>query len=309
MFDKCVSDVSTNSSVSNFYHPQSSSWNPFLDPNESPYLWIGWIAAGVFAAFATFTSSILIIQHWLNYTRPQFQKAYVRILAMVPMYAVCSWVSFRYYKEAIYLNVMRDCYEGFVVYSFYNLCLQYLGSTPAKQRERLARKSRQRLPPPMCCFYFDPSHKHFLSLCKLGIVQYVVVRVTTTFFAVVLESMGMYCNESMSPMFGHFWTTLANAVAMSLAMFTLITFYLAVRKDISRFHPVWQFLSVKFVIFFGFWQSFVIKVLVSAGWIQNSEHWTIEELSISLQSFMTCVEMAIASIIHLWAFRYEDFIP
>ncbi|KAJ1537084.1 hypothetical protein HK096_004390 [Nowakowskiella sp. JEL0078] len=122
-------------------------------------------------------------------------------------------------------------------------------------------------------------------------LEYIVVRMTTTTAAVVLELNGLYCPESMSLNFGHFWTTSLNAISVGIAMFTLFTFYLAVRNDLvsgardigSSAHPVAQFLSI------------------------NTDTWTAGEVSTAVQSFLVCLEMAAASVIHNWAFSWKDF--
>ena len=61
-------------------------------------------------------------------------------------------------------------------------------------------------------------------------MQYVVVRVSTSVAAAVLEYSRLYCPESMNPLYGHFYTTLLNGASMGVAMFTLITFYIAIHS-------------------------------------------------------------------------------
>ncbi|KAI8923462.1 organic solute transporter Ostalpha-domain-containing protein [Entophlyctis helioformis] len=234
---------------------------------------------------------------------------YPQILLMVPTYSICSWLSFYSLRWAVYISVIRDCYEGFVVYNFFVLMLEYLGPD-AEHRDRvLATKVRRRLPPPACLFTHDPRFRHFLSFCKLGILQYIFVRVSTTIAVLFMEIAQVYCPESMSLHFGHLYTTIFNSISVGLAMFTLFSLYLPIRHDIARFRPVGQFLSIKFVIFFQFWLGIIIKLLTSSGIIQSGDAWTVGEFSILLQSFATTVEMMIAAILHIWAFDYTGFRP
>ncbi|KAI8806810.1 organic solute transporter subunit alpha/Transmembrane protein, partial [Cladochytrium replicatum] len=296
--------------------------NPVIVPPSEPdpfhtyetYI-AGWILSGLFTVFATCSSLYLIYGHLTHYRIPEIQRPINRILLMVPVYAIISFLSYRFISYAVFFNVIRDCYEGFVIWCFFGLLLQYLGPDMNAQRAILASKSRRRLPPPACCFKHDPSWRHFLNLCKLGIMQYVIVRISTTILAVVLEINNAYCPESMSPSFGHFWATILNALSVGLAMFTLFAFYLAVHHDLSSgarrvgssAHPVAQFLSIKFVVFFGFWQGFIVKLLVAEGILHATEDWTAAEVSTAVQSFFVCFEMAIASGLHLWAFAWRDF--
>nr|KAJ3423156.1 hypothetical protein HK105_001282 [Polyrhizophydium stewartii] len=243
--------------------------------------WLVGAAVGGALMVSTVALSLhLTFRHLQNYTRPPLQRPITRILLMVPLYSICSWLSFVTIEWATYISVVRDCYEGFVVYNFFILCLEYLGPNEASRERALANKP---------------------------LMQYVFVRVATTSAAVVMEVAKVYCPESMSPHFGHMYTTIANAVSVGLAMFTLISFYLPIRGDISQFRPVGQFLSIKFVIFFQFWLGIAIKLMVSNGLVRSNGVWTVEQFSMLLQNFIINLEMMIAAILHVWAFDYTPF--
>ena len=40
------------------------------------------------------------------------QRYIIRILLMVPIYAIISWLSYRFFRDAIYYETVRDCYEA-----------------------------------------------------------------------------------------------------------------------------------------------------------------------------------------------------
>lgn len=55
------------------------------------------------------------------------QSKIVGILWMVPIYAVDSFVSLRFKEAALYVDMLRDCYEGYALYLFLALMVGYLG--------------------------------------------------------------------------------------------------------------------------------------------------------------------------------------
>jgi hypothetical protein len=59
----------------------------------------------------------------------------LRILVMIPIYAVVSFLSYLYYKYAIYFEVLRDCYEAFAIASFFTLMCHYIAPTLHEQKE------------------------------------------------------------------------------------------------------------------------------------------------------------------------------
>jgi len=71
--------------------------------------------SGLFSLIATILSFYLMYKHYVNYTQPQYQRYIVRIILIVPIYGTTSWLSFRYYRAELYLDVIRDCYEAFVI--------------------------------------------------------------------------------------------------------------------------------------------------------------------------------------------------
>lgn len=58
------------------------------------------------------------------------QRHYIRILWMVPIYSVESWLALRFNKQKVYLETLREAYEAFVVYSLYKLMREYMGDKP-----------------------------------------------------------------------------------------------------------------------------------------------------------------------------------
>ncbi len=59
------------------------------------------LIAGVFAFLALFMSIWEITQHLLNYNKPYLQKYVVRILWMVPIYAMNSVNHFLYHQKSL----------------------------------------------------------------------------------------------------------------------------------------------------------------------------------------------------------------
>jgi hypothetical protein len=93
----------------------------------------GVIVAAAFTAMACFVSTISVVQHKRQYLHPPSQKHLIRILYMVPIYAVASFLGILSLKLNMhysqYIDFFRTCYEAFVIYSFLILLTKYLGGT------------------------------------------------------------------------------------------------------------------------------------------------------------------------------------
>jgi len=86
-----------------------------------------WGISGSITAATAMISFILIIFHLKHYTRPEQQRYIARILLMAPIYSGNSWLSLRFYWLSDYFDVLRDCYEAYVILSFYYLLIDMLG--------------------------------------------------------------------------------------------------------------------------------------------------------------------------------------
>ncbi|KAF9362010.1 hypothetical protein BGX26_006527 [Mortierella sp. AD094] len=271
---------------------------------------IGWIGSGVCMVVATIISFVLIYRHYQYYTKPNQQRYIVRMLLMVPIYAITSWFSFVYVREAIYYDTIRVLYEAFVIASFFILMLQYLGDSLEDQKRILKRhKKTERWFFPMCCLKYNPSRPHFLQYMKWGILQYVPLNILVTVLTIVLQIQGSYCEGSWNPKFGHVWVMVINFCSVSAATYFLIMFYLTIHKDLKDYDPFYKFLAVKLVVFFSFWQSVVIEGLVYFGLIKATTYWSTGDISTGVNAVLIDIEMVFFSLIHLKAFSYKPYVP
>jgi len=270
--------------------------------------YIAWAISGILALAATLMSFVLILQHYRYYTIPEYQRYITRILYMVPIYATMSWLSFRFFRDELYFDVFRDCYEAFVIYSFFTLLLHYLGDGDEGVLAALKDKPVMKFPFPLRRFTYDPKNPHFLNNCRIGTLQYVVVQPLLTFISVITLELGVYCPDSLEPIYTHPYIIIVNFLSVTVAMYTLITFYFTIRTDLVEYKPILKFLSVKFVIFFSFWQSVFVSVLAYFHVVHETEYWTVDNVSSGIQNFLICIEMVIAALLHFKAFDYREYI-
>lgn len=94
-----------------------------------------------------------------------------------------------------------------------------------------------------------------------------------------------------------------------MAMYCLIQFYVQLRVDLASHHPFLKVVSIKLVIFLSFWQSFLISILTSTTLdvVKPSSKIAYPDLKVGIPSLLLCIEMAIFSFLHLFAFPYKPY--
>ncbi|KAI0960720.1 hypothetical protein AcV7_000024 [Taiwanofungus camphoratus] len=305
-----------------------------VDPDEPPLIQherivmqahvIGWIVAGCLALVAVAVSFWLIDRHLHWYTNKREQRYIVRILFMVPIYAVISFASYLWWNHSTALLLIRDCYESTVLTSFFYLLLAYLSPDVNGQKEifrkvglsrehdRQARARGEKAPHWMFPLHLVVKWKpedglHFFQLMKWGVLQYCVVRPVTTLAAVILNYVGLYCEDSWGPGWGHLYITVVVSISVSVAMYCLLQLYLPIAKHLAPHRPILKLFAVKAVVFLTFWQATFLSCLEDFGVIKNTQYMTADNVANGISAILETFEMMLFAFLHVRAFTYKPY--
>jgi len=237
---------------------------------------------------------------------------------MIPIYATVSFLSYLFYRHAVYFDVLRDCYEAFAIASFFTLLCHYIAPDLHAQKEWFRDLSPRGWVLPIswfkrCCggdrgIWRTPrSGLTWFNIVWIGVFQYCFIRVFFTIVSVVTQAFGRYCESSLHPAFAHIWVMLFEGSAVSIAMYCLIQFYIQLRTEIAEHRPFLKILCIKLVIFFSFWQTLVISFLTSSGALKPSKRIASPDIKVGFPSMLLCIEMAIFSVMHLFAFPWKEY--
>lgn len=194
-------------------------------------------------------SLFLIVQHLTHWYMPNVQKYVVRIIWMVPIYSVESWLSLRFREFALYIETMRECYEAYVIYSFMYYLIALIGDE-AQLIAILRKKPKERgnhLFPLNYCFEPWNLGRSYLHHCKMGVFQYVLIKNICAIISITLEKTGHLCEGSFSLRHGYIYVVVINTGSQLWALYCLSMFYLAFKEELKAWNPVGKFLSVKLV--------------------------------------------------------------
>lgn len=306
--------VSCNTTLEDAYIVEDPIWHKLT------FHHLGLILCAIFGLIAVVVSLWLIFQHAIHYQRPNEQRQIIRILFMIPVYAVVSFLSYLFYRKAIYFEVMRDCYEAFAISSFFTLLCYYIAPNLHDQKDYF--RSVQ----PINWFWSvfglqkctGGQHKGILRIPRsgltwfnviwAGIFQYCVIRVLFTTVSVISEAFDRYCEASLNPAFAHIWVLVFESLSVTVAMFMVIQFYLQLKTDLAEHKPFLKVLSIKLVIFFSFWQTIVISFLSSdSGPLKPTKTLAYTDIKIGIPSVLLCIEMAFFSVLHIFAYPWKPY--
>ncbi|KAJ4829730.1 Protein laz1, partial [Turnera subulata] len=252
------------------------------------------------------------------------QKFLIGVILMVPCYAVESLISLVNPSISVDIEILRDCYESFAMYCFGRYLVACLGGEE-RTIEFMEREGRASSKTPL--LEHGSEHKrgivkhpfpmnYMLKPWKLGRWFYQVVnlkndklnhswqmmiKALTAILAVVLEASGVYCEGEFKWGCGYPYMAVVLNFSQSWALYCLVQFYTATKDELAHIKPLYKFLTFKSIVFLTWWQGVAIALLSTLGLVQSPIAQGLQFKS-SIQDFIICIEMGIASLVHLYVF-------
>jgi hypothetical protein len=134
---------------------------------------VGWIVAGICCILALIITTWHVRKHLIFFTSPRHQRYIVRILFMCPFYAVLSFLSYFFWRQALFFELVRDSYEALVITSFFYLILEYIGGTTVELGIAFRNSAFDKWMWPLGSIKSVPRPWTMLQICKIGVLQYV----------------------------------------------------------------------------------------------------------------------------------------
>ncbi|XP_037134303.1 transmembrane protein 184ba isoform X2 [Syngnathus acus] len=291
---------------------------PLLSQDQPTFLMtpMAQAVSGIFVWTSLILTCHQIYMHLRFYSSPREQRHIVRILFIVPIYGIDSWLSLLFFTNDqyyVYFDTIRDCYEAFVIYNFLSLCYEYLGGESAIMAEIRGKLIESSCMFGTCCLKGRAYSIGFLRFCKQATLQFCVVKPLMATITVILQAYGKYKDGDFNAASGYLYVTIICNVSVSLSLYALFLFYFATRNLLSPYGPVLKFVIVKSVIFLSFWQGVFLAIMERCGAIPQIDSVEVSvgkgTVAAGYQNFIICIEMFFAALILRFAFTskvYKD---
>ncbi|KAH7886596.1 organic solute transporter Ostalpha-domain-containing protein [Phlebopus sp. FC_14] len=289
------------------YVDQSSFWSSGdLDWDAHR---IGWAIAGGCAAVTVLISLVSVLQHCRNYNKPNEQRQILRILYMPPVYAVISFFSYRFFRSYTYYSLAESAYEAVTLSAFLLLLIEYVADTASGHNalKAIERKDKRPLPIPFCCWRYRPTKAYFMYTVKWSVLQYVIIRPACSIAGIICEAFNVLCDSGpYSVDFASVYLEAIDFVSISIALYGLFLFYGLTKDELVGRRPLAKFLSIKLIVMFTFYQSFVFSAL-EGNVIKATQYWTETNIADGLNALTICIEMVFFSLLMMWAYTANEY--
>ncbi|MEW5307253.1 MAG: hypothetical protein WDW36_009661 [Sanguina aurantia] len=270
-----------------------------------------WFVGGIFVLMAIPISVYEVAMHTEYYTRPRLQRHVIRILWMVPIYALDAWLALRFTDAREWLHPLRECYEAYVIYNFFAYLMAYLEEEYGDVEAYCLTKP-DLAPMPVVGRFLKPQPMgpQFLWGCKKGVLNYVILRPLCTIIALIASRYGVYGQGQIDPYKAYIYLAAVTNISQLWALLCLVNFYNAMHEELAPIRPLSKFITIKAIVFMTFWQGIVITLLVSVGVIQRDPwdpRFDATDVASGIQDFLICIEMFIAALAQAYAFPPRDY--
>jgi len=142
---------------------------------------------------------------------------------------------------------------------------------------------------------------------KWSVLQYVIIRPAASLAGIICEAYDVLCaSDGYSWRYASVWIEGINFVSISIALYGLLVFYGLMREELKGRRPMAKFLSIKLIVMFTFYQSFVLGALKGKV-LKATAYWTIENIKDGLNALLICVEMVFFSALMWWAYTSKEY--
>ena len=226
---------------------------------------LAWIAVLSLVLLSVPMSCYDIFLHLYHFRSP-LQIHYIKIMALVPFYSLEAWLSVQFVYSRLYVGLLRELYEAYVLYVFLCLMTDFLHISRVHGRESQIRSRGNRPILPSAV------ESKLIPSVKAGVFQYIAVRVVFAVAGVVVPATdntvsgrnnvnGRFTNPTGFKEVW-FWQALATNACQTVALVMLGVFIGALRKHLKPLQIYRKFIVIILVIFCSVWQKWLFAFAV-----------------------------------------------
>lgn len=260
-------------------------------------------AAVVFCVISCVISFSDLRDHLWRFDYPKLQVLEMRIVLMVPIYAIFSALSLIFSQWRFFFETVRDTYESFVLYMFFMLMIAYCGGEGQLLRSLKKKRYKGMHPFPVCFLPSFPLDTNFYLRCKRWVLQCALIKPVCSFIAMVTHPLGIYNEGSFAVNNVYTYTCIIINFSLTMALYYLVLFEIECGKEMHYAKTFLKFLCIKSIIFFSYWQSVGVSVCSSLGlFYLGSTEAERETNSALIQDLLMCFELLPVALMHRAAF-------
>lgn len=256
------------------------------------------VLCGAFTAATFLLSGVQLMLHATHFSNPGQQTQILRIIALVPVFALVYLLSGSITSTAIYLQPWSDAYEAVALTSYFLLLVTYVVPDP-QQRDGFFDRLQQ----PKTGM---GSLKWYRSTW-IFVFQYIPVSFIIAVATDITQATGTFCINGHGVHFAHIWLTIIHTISVALALLRLLKFYGRMRAELKEHKVVPKLFAIKGIVGLSTLQSLIFTILSITGAVEPSSKLSYNDIYFGIPSILICGEMVLFSLFNFHAYSVKPY--
>ena len=245
-------------------------------------------AAMAICCISTFT---LVAGHIFNYHQPRVQKQLIRMIMLMPVFAIFCFFGVLSYRLTPYFLPITQLYEAFAIVAAFYLMLALLAPHATTWQQQHA-------------FFSLPAHGGARAFTKtyIAVLQLLPGRIITTIAVIILSAVS--CNGSKHYKRGHTVIAIINGIQAVIALIALFRFLRRWLADLRLIDSriVGKLSCFKLIVALEFLQNIVFRILTQVNALEASRTRSWNDMNYGINATMLAVEACVIGVLVVWAY-------
>ncbi|CAD6591395.1 MAG: hypothetical protein ASARMPRED_005372 [Alectoria sarmentosa] len=256
------------------------------------------VLCGAFTAATFLFSGAQLLLHATHFSNPAQQTQILRIVALVPTFALVYFLAGFVPSAAVYLQPWADAYEAVALTSYFLLLVTYTAPDPQRRDgvfDRLLQPGSG-----------EGSLKWYRRTW-IFVFQYIPISFIVAVATDITQATGTYCVNGHGVHFAHIWLTVIHTISVMFAFLRLLQFYRRLRTELKEHRVKRKLFAIKGIVFLSTLQTFLFAILSSTGAVEPSATLSYNDFYFGIPSILICGEMVLFSMFNFYAYSVKPY--
>ncbi|OBR15169.1 Duf300 domain-containing protein [Colletotrichum higginsianum IMI 349063] len=266
------------------------------------------ILSGSFTAASCLIIFILMFLHATHLSKRNEQIKILRISLIIPFWSIISFLSICFPSAEVYLHPWLESVQSICLGTFFLLLCEFV-SPSAQHRDvffaALTVKNQKAADG-------EQNGLEWFRKMWFAVFQYPVVALLVAILTAITQAAGVYCEFASKAHFAKLWVnpklSIINNVSLTLAIMTVIRFFMQLKSQLAHHQPVAKFLSFKLVVSLTFIENIIFWIIRDVGALSPTPTLTNADLRIGIPSMLVCLEMLPLAVFFHYAYSHRPYV-
>ncbi|KAK1709502.1 organic solute transporter Ostalpha-domain-containing protein [Colletotrichum lupini] len=262
------------------------------------------ILSGSFAAASCLIIFTLMILHATHFSKSNEQIKILRISLIIPFWSIISFLSICFPTAEVYLHPWLEFVQSICLATFFLLLCEFV--SPSEQHRDvffagMTVKNKK-------AANGEENGLEWYRKMWFAVFQYPVVALLVAILTAITQAAGVYCEFESKVHFARLWLQIIGTASLTIALMTVIRFFMQLRKNLSHHQPLAKFFAFKLVVTLTFLENIIFWILKDTGALNPTSTLTDADLRIGIPSMLVCIEMLPLAAFFHYAYSHRPYV-